>query len=291
MGYMSSIENFIVTHMNGLHMPTVRWTDVIEILIISFLVYEIFLWIKSTRAWLLLRGLIVILVLLVAAVVLNMTTILWIAENVLSLSVIALLIVLQPELRRALEQLGRRTFFARLLGTGTADGGSDLSDKTIHELIEASFAMGRAKTGALIVIKQRQSLDECVITGIEVDAIVTSQLLINVFEHNTPLHDGAVVIIKNRLAAATCYLPLSANQDLSKDLGTRHRAGVGISEESDCMTIIVSEETGHVSVAYHGELFRNLDEGGLKEKLLSIQDKPQEEKKRRLWKGFVKNEN
>lgn len=160
----------------------------------------------------------------------------------------------------------------------------------MQELIKACFEMGRVRTGALIVIEQNQSLGEYERTGIEVDGLLSSQLLINIFEHNTPLHDGAIIVRKDRIVSATCYLPLSDNMGLSKELGTRHRAGVGISEVTDSLTIIVSEETGHVSVAYEGQLSRNLDSEELKEKLLLIQNKPLEEKKKRLWKGRSKNE-
>ena len=150
--------------------------------------------------------------------------------------------------------------------------------------------MGKVKTGALIVIEQEQSLSEYERTGIDVDGIISSQLLINIFEHNTPLHDGAVIVRGNRVVSATCYLPLSDNMELSKDLGTRHRAGVGISEVTDSMTVIVSEETGKISIAYGGKLERGLDAERLKQRLLDIQNKPAEEKKRKLWKGRSKNE-
>ena len=288
---MSQLANFAGIYLNRLHMPAIRWTDILEIIIISFLVYQIILWIKNTRAWSLLKGLIVILVFILLAAILNMTTILWIAENVLSLAVIATVVVLQPELRRALEQLGRTNFFASLMPFDSSrDVNGRFSDKTMQEIIKASFEMGKVRTGALMVIEQNQSLGEYERPGIELDALLTSQLLINIFEHNTPLHDGAVIIRENRIVSATCYLPLSDNMDLSKELGTRHRAGVGISEVTDSLTVIVSEETGHVSVAYEGQLYRNLDSEELKGKLLLIQNKPLEEKKRRLWKGRAKNE-
>ena len=199
--------------------------------------------------------------------------------------------MLQPELRRALEQLGRTNLFASLVSFENGkDSGGRFSDKTMQELVKACFEMGRARTGALIVIEQNQSLGEYERTGIEVDALLTSQLLINIFEHNTPLHDGAIIVRGNRIISATCYLPLSDNMGLSKELGTRHRAGVGISEVTDSLTIVVSEETGHVSVAYEGQLYRNLDTEELRGKLRLIQNKPIEEKKRRLWKGRSKNE-
>lgn len=288
---MSQLLNFAGVYLNRFHMPTIRWTDILEIIILSFLVYQIILWIKNTRAWSLLRGIVIIMAFILAAAFLNMTTILWIEEKMLSLVVIATVVVLQPELRRALEQLGRTNFFASLVPfDSTRDMGGRFSDKTMQEIIKACYEMGKVRTGALIVVEQNQSLSEYERTGIEVDAILTSQLLINIFEHNTPLHDGAVIVRENRVVSATCYLPLSDNMGLSKELGTRHRAGVGISEVTDSLTIIVSEETGHISVAYEGTLSRDLDSEDLKGKLLMIQNKPLEEKKRRLWKGRAKNE-
>ena len=161
------------------------------------------------------------------------------------------------------------------------------------DLVKASFEMGKVKTGALMVIEQNVLLTEYERTGIEVDGLISSQLLINIFEHNTPLHDGAVIIRGNRVVSATCYLPLSDNMGISKELGTRHRAAVGISEVTDALTIIVSEETGHVSVTYEGKLYRNLDADGLREKINMIQNKEVEEnkkQKRRLWKGRAKDE-
>ena len=165
------------------------------------------------------------------------------------------------------------------------------SDKTLNEIVKASFEMGKVKTGALIVIEQNQVLAEYERTGIEVDAVVTSQLLINIFEHNTPLHDGAVLIRGNRVVSATCYLPLSDSTRLSKDLGTRHRAGVGVSEMTDSITIIVSEETGKVSVAYEGKLTRNVNADKLRSMLLAVQNKTtDEEKQRKGWKGRLKRD-
>lgn len=288
---MERIANVLKNYLGNFHMITVRWTDIVEILIISFLVYQIMLWIKNTKAWSLLKGLVIIMVFILIAAIFQMQTILWIAENVLSLAVVAVVVVLQPELRKALEQLGRKNIFSALL---TFDTGKDMegrfSDKTVNEIVRASYEMGKVKTGALMVIQQNLSLDEYERTGIEVDGIVTSQLLINIFEHNTPLHDGAVIIRGNRVVSATCYLPLSDNMGLSKDLGTRHRAAVGISEATDSLTVIVSEETGYVSVAYEGVLLRNVDADTLREKLQLIQNKQVEEKKRRLWKGRSKSE-
>ena len=268
---------------------SVRWEDVVEILIISFLVYQIMTWIKNTKAWFLMKGIGIILIFILLAIIFEMNTILWIVENVLSIAVIAVVVVLQPELRRALEELGRKKFFASLMPFDKVQT-ERFSDKTVNDLVKASFEMGKVKTGALMVIEQNVKLTEYERTGIEVDGLISSQLLINIFEHNTPLHDGAVIICGNRVVSATCYLPLSDNMEISKELGTRHRAGVGISEVTDALTIIVSEETGHVSVTYEGKLYRNLDANALREKLQLIQNKEVDEKKHRLWKGRAKDE-
>lgn len=282
---MEQLNNWIGVYLAKLHMPTIHWNDVAEIIILTFVAYHILVWIKNTRAWALLKGVIVILIFIIIAAFCNMNTILWIVPNIISIAATAFVVVLQPELRSALEELGRKNFFASLLDSSNKREDGRFSDRTINEIVKASLEMGKVKTGALIVIEHEQPLKEYERTGIDVDGIISSQLLINIFEHNTPLHDGAVIVRGNRVISATCYLPLSDNMALSKDLGTRHRAGVGISEVTDSLTVIVSEETGKISVAYGGELERNLDAVRLKERLLEIQDKPVEEKKRKLWKG------
>ena len=268
---------------------SIRWEDIVEIIIISFLLYHIMAWVKHTKVWVVMKGIIMILVFILFAILFEMNTIIWIVENVLSIAVIAVIVILQPELRRALEELGRKSFISGVMPFEKA-AEERFSDKTVNDLVKASFEMGKVKTGALMVIEQNVLLTEYERTGIEVDALISSQLIINIFEHNTPLHDGAVIIRGNRIVSATCYLPLSDNMEISKELGTRHRAGVGISEATDALTIIVSEETGNVSVTYEGQLYRNLDANGLKEKLRMIQNKETEEKKRRLWKGRAKDE-
>lgn len=271
----------------------IRWTDIVEIIIISFLLFHILVWIKTTKAWSLLKGILVIAVFVLIAAYFEMNTIIWIVNNMFGVAVTAVIVILQPELRKAIEELGRKNIFSSIipfeLGKAVVEG--RFSDKTINEIAKACVEMGKVKTGALIVVEQNQSLAEYERTGIDVDGIVTSQLLINIFEHNTPLHDGAVIVRGNRITSATCYLPLSDNMQLSKDLGTRHRAGVGISEVTDSLTIIVSEETGKISVAYEGKLERSLSGDSLKEKLRTIQDKPEEESRKRiLWKGRSKGE-
>ncbi|MCR5120137.1 MAG: diadenylate cyclase CdaA [Lachnospiraceae bacterium] len=289
---LDRVGGFIEEYISSLHMPTISITDVIEILILSFVIYHLMIWGRNTKAWSLLKGTVVILVFLLIAVMFEMTTILWIVEHILSTMVIALVVVLQPELRRALEQLGQKNIVFSFLNNDNMHTGR-YSDHTIDEIVKASFAMGRAKTGALMVFERNETLMEYEKTGIAIDAQVTSQLLINIFEHNTPLHDGAVLLRNDRIVAATCYLPLSDNRSLSKALGTRHRAAVGISENTDSLTVIVSEENGKVSVALGGELYSGLTQEGLREKLELIQDKPAPESKKRLrdrLKGGDRNE-
>ena len=282
---MQQLNSFAEKYLTNLHIPFIQVTDILEIIIISFLVYHILLWIKQTRAWALLKGLIVILVFLFIAVLFNMTTILWIAQNVFSIAMIALVVMLQPELRKALEELGRKNLFSSML-VDKKDV-NKLSARTINEIVKACVEMGKVRTGALIVVEKMQSLADYERTGIEVDGLVSSQLLINIFEKNTPLHDGAVIIRENRVTSATCYLPLSDNMALSKELGTRHRAGIGISEVTDPVTVIVSEETGKISVAHEGELETGLDADRLRECLTNLTLEPgdEEEKKRFPWKG------
>ena len=242
--------------------------DVLEVLIIAYLVYHILLWVQTTKAWTLLKGVVVILVLWFFASYFRMNTILWIGKNLLGTAITAVVIVLQPELRKALEELGKKNILSTVL---PIDSGkkeeSVVTEKTIHEIVRACVEMGKVKTGALIVIEGQQSLEDYERTGIDIDAIVTSQLLINIFEHNTPLHDGAVIVRNNRVTSATCYLPLTDNDSISKEVGTRHRAGVGISEATDSITVIVSEQTGKISVALDGTLERGLDADGLKARL------------------------
>ena len=268
----------------------IRWQDIVEVIIISFLLYQIMAWMKHTKVWLLMKGIIIIMAFILLALLFEMHTIIWIVEHVLSIAVTAIIVILQPELRHALEELGRKSFVTNLI-TFERPTDERFSDKTVNDLVKASFEMGKVKTGALMVIEQNVLLTEYERTGIEVDGLISSQLIINIFEHNTPLHDGAVIVRGNRITSATCYLPLSDNMQLSKDLGTRHRAGVGISEVTDSLTIIVSEETGKISVAYEGKLERSLSGDSLKEKLRTIQDKPEEESRKRiLWKGRSKGE-
>ncbi|MBR1391685.1 MAG: diadenylate cyclase CdaA [Lachnospiraceae bacterium] len=259
---------------------TITRIDIVEILIIAFLFYQILKWIKDTRAWTLLKGILVILLFVFVAVIFRMNTILWIAEKTINVAAIAMVVIFQPELRKALEELGRKNFVSSLFSIEFGkDETEKFSEKTIGELVKACYEMGKVKTGALIVIENQVALTEYERTGIVVDGQLTSQLLINIFEKNTPLHDGAVIMRGNRVSAATCYLPLSDSMQLSKELGTRHRAALGISEVSDSFTIVVSEETGKVSIASGGQLYRNVDPDFLRDKLKFLQNHQVEPKR------------
>lgn len=263
----------------------ISFTDIIEIVIISVLIYYMLVWIKDTRAWMLLKGILVILAFVLLAVLFEMNTIVWIADKLFSVAIMALVVIFQPEMRKALENIGRKNLLTNLFNFdfGKEESGK-FSDKTINELVKACYEMGKVKTGALIVVEDEIVLTEYERTGIAVDGILTSQLLINIFEKNTPLHDGAVIVRGDRVVSATCYLPLTDSLDISKDLGTRHRAAVGISEVSDSLTIVVSEETGKVSIALEGELYRNVDAEFLKNKLTYIQKREQDSTKKKSWK-------
>lgn len=273
--------------------PAIRLNNVLEILIISVLIYYILIWIRDTRAWTLLKGILVICAFMLFAYVFQMDTILWLFQNLISVAIISIFVLFQPELRRALEQLGRKNILSSFFNLGGSAATDEQTVKTVEktksEIIKACVEMSKVRTGALIVIEQEVQLSEYERTGIFLDSLVSSQLLINIFEHNTPLHDGAVFIRNNRIVAATCYLPLSDNMLLSKELGTRHRAGVGISEVSDSITLIVSEETGMISVAHDGMLFKGLSQDELREQLSTLM-KNQDAPKRSRWRRIIKNE-
>ena len=281
---MRNITDILARYLSDINLPSVSIIDVIEIILISFFVYQFMVWIKFTRAYTLLKGLLVIGAFLIIAYIFKMNTILWIVSRLAGALITAIVVIFQPELRKVIEQLGQKKIMASII---PFDAGKEVkerfTDKTVNELIKACYDMAEVKTGALIVIEQEIRLDEYVRTGINVDAILTSQLLINIFEHNTPLHDGAVIIRGDRIVAATCYLPLSDNMTISKELGTRHRAALGISEVTDTMTLVVSEETGAVSIAIAGELFRNIDADYLKSKLTFLQKKTIDVTRYKLW--------
>lgn len=266
-----------------LSIPKMTIVDLLEIAIIAFAIYSIILWVKNTRAWSLVKGILVLFLCYLFAYLLDMSVILWIFDKTIAIGITAVMIVFQPELRRALEELGRKNLVKSIIPfDDQKDKNKRFTDRTVNEIVKAVVELAKAKTGALIIIEKDITLSEYERTGINIDSAISSQLLINIFEHNTPLHDGAVIIRGNRVVSATCYLPLSDNLGLSKELGTRHRAGVGISEVSDSLTIIVSEETGKISVATGGKLLRNIDGELLKKKMAEMQGNPVDDKKKRF---------
>lgn len=253
--------------IGGWLLPTFQITDALDILIVAFIFYEILRWVRKTRAWILVKGLMVILMVWLVASLLELNMAVWLLNSTLSVGILAVVIIFQPELRRALEQLGRGDFFTRMFGDDKASANT-ITEDTAENIIQAMVAMSAVKTGALIAVEQKVVLGEYEQTGLPVDATVTSQLIVNIFEKNTPLHDGAMIIRQNRILAATCYLPLSENSSISKDLGTRHRAALGLSEVSDAKVFIVSEETGSMSMAYGGQIYRKITPEFIRKELL-----------------------
>ena len=289
----ATFQKFFQDYISGeMYFPRVRVIDIVEIFIIAFLIYQIILWIKNTKAWMLLKGILVLGGFILIAYIFKMYTILWIAKNMLSVMATAVVVVFQPELRRALEKLGEKQFWSgAVFFEKKGKENTKFSEATIDGIVRASFEMGSVKTGALIVVERETVLTEYERTGIPLDCIVSSQVLINIFEHNTPLHDGAIIVRGNRIVSATCYLPLSDNMQISKDLGTRHRAAIGMSEVSDAMIIVVSEETGHVSIAEGGRLARNVTPEYLKQRITALQNKELEIGGiKKIWKGRKKDE-
>jgi len=282
---METIRTFFRDYVAWLSMPSINIIDIIEILVIAFAVYHIVIWVKDTRAWVLMKGIIVLCFIWLVAAIVDMNVLLWIFQNVMVIGITAIVVVFQPEFRNALEQLGRKSFTSISPFEDSKAKYERYSDRCIHAVIKAVYEMAKVKTGALIVVERDIQCREFERTGIPIDAEVSSQLLINIFEHNTPLHDGAVILRDNRIVSATCYLPLSDNLALSKELGTRHRAGLGVSEVSDSLTIIVSEETGMVSVAREGKLKRNVDAESLEKLLNKISKKASDGARMRWWKG------
>lgn len=286
---MNKLLSVLISYFDWLYVPKITLTDIMEIIVLSYIVYNVILWFKNTRAWTLLKGILVVVILMSVAYVFRMNTLMWLFKNTINVGILAVIILFQPEIRRALEELGRKKIFTDVITRDDNTKNERVNIDTIQELVAASIDMSKNKTGALIVIEQDVALGEYESTGIPIDASISKQLIVNIFEHNTPLHDGAVIIRNNRVVAATCYLPLTGRSDLNKDLGTRHRAAVGISEVSDSLTIIVSEESGAISVARSGSLSRNLDPEMLRKELLSLQNNTVEPRRRRK-RGGAKNE-
>ncbi|MBR4767550.1 MAG: diadenylate cyclase CdaA [Lachnospiraceae bacterium] len=269
---------------------TFSLSGIIEAILFSVLVYYVIVWIKRTKAWNLLKGAAVLAIVYLLAALLGLNNFTFIFKTLFSSIIIAAIVIFQPEIRRALEQLGENNLFRKVFAKVDSDSGSSgLNADSVDAIVYAMGTLARNKTGALVLIERKIDLKEYVETGIALDARISAALLEQIFEHNTPLHDGAVVIRKNRIVAATCYLPLSKNQAISKELGTRHRAGLGISEVSDCITLIASEETGHLSVAENGVLKRNISADELRELLTGSRlgnpdESGREKRSARRWK-------
>ena len=230
--------------------------DVVDISIVAYIFYKVFMFIKDTRAEQVFKGIVILLLATQISDLFKLHTLYWILVNAIEVGVIAVCIIFQPELRAGFEYIGRTNF--KVFEKGSKKEADIALNKMIEEIVETLYSLSRQKIGALIVMERETKISDIINTGTTIDGDVTRQLLINIFIPNTPLHDGAVVIRNFKIKAAACFLPLSQSKDLTKDLGTRHRAGVGISEVSDCLTLIVSEETGEVSIAKSGKLYRNI---------------------------------
>ncbi len=253
----------------------IQLTDIIDIIIIAYVLYKCLKFIRDTKTIQLLKGIIILVAIMQLSYFADLHTVYYFLANAMQLGLIAILIVFQPELRRGLEHLGRR-------GVGKmftfADEYENKIKKTISATVEACRSMSKSRIGALIVFEREEKLGEIIETGIDINADVSSELIINIFIPKTPLHDGAMIIRNNKIASATCFLPLTQNQRLSKELGTRHRAGIGLSEEADAVVVIVSEETGRISIALRGEIESNLTLEQLEEKLSDLLDANTEER-------------
>ena len=263
------MQNFITIVMNSLKSMSV--TAVIDILVVAFIFYKGYMLIKETRAEQLLKGIAFIIILIPISSILNLSMLYFILSKTLTIGIISVVIIFQPEIRRALEHLGRSAFEDK-------HGFVDKEQRNIYvnEIVNAVSNLAETKTGALIAIEQGTGLGEIISSGTIIDAKITANLLENIFVVNTPLHDGATIIGKDRIVASGCVLPLTNNQEINKKLGTRHRAGIGLSEISDALVIIVSEETGTISLAINGRLTRNYDKDRLRSILLKIMDHREE---------------
>lgn len=245
---------------------TIRIRDIIDILIVAIATYKIYVLIKETRAEQLMKGVLAVVFFSIISTLLDLYTVSWVLEKAMTAGFVLIIVVFQPELRRMLEYIGTRNLFKKSF----VDLKTQVVTNNVNEIVRAVGSLSRQKIGALIVFEKKTGLNEVIETGTMLDAVISSELLINIFFPNSPLHDGAVIIRENTIKAASCFLPLSDNLSISKELGTRHRAALGISEKSDSISLIVSEETGTISIAEKGVLQRYLDIDTLRQILLNI---------------------
>jgi diadenylate cyclase len=263
---LDSLSDRFIEFFNipALSWPTFGIAQMLDILIVAMLLYFVTRWIRHTQAWVLLRGLVIILIIAILASVFELIAVQWIINNAISMGLVVVVILFQPELRKALEQLGRGNY---LINLNEGEQQVHISAHTVDEIIKVTRVLSKTLTGALIVFENEVDISEHERRGIPLDAQVSVQLLLNIFEKNVPLHDGAVIIRNNRISSASCILPLTA-ESLDASLGTRHRAAVGISEVSDARVVVVSEETGTISLVIDGKIMRNIEEKQMRDLLI-----------------------
>lgn len=283
---LKSIFEFLSVYV-PLNEPLEALRSLVDISIVSYLTFKIIQLVKETRAWQLVKGIVVILITTLISQALELRTLYYILSKTIELAGFALIVVFQPELRRGLEQIGRSNFRDFFKFDEKDDAIN--TTYTIEEIVKAATELSRTLTGALIVVERETKLGEIINTGTKLDSSVSAELIINIFTPNTPLHDGALILRDNKLKSAACFLPLTDNPNLSKELGTRHRAALGITEVSDCIAVVVSEETGKISFALNGGLSRNLTPDILRKALnKNLLEKKTVNKKLSLWKGKSK---
>lgn len=279
---MSYISEFTSNFFDFMSMFKI--TDIIDITIIAFLVFQIIRFVRETRAELLVKGIIVLILLLQLSNWFSLNTVQYILRNIVQLGFFALLIVFQPEMRRGLERIGR-SHAGKILSFKDE---KSVLETSIETICSAAETLSKTKTGALICFERSTKLGDIIKTGTMINADISKELLLNIFVPNTPLHDGAVIISDNKITAASCFLPLTPNNDLSKELGTRHRAAIGLSENSDAAIVVVSEETGKISIALDGDLTRNLNVDTLKRALIKIMETAESSNEKTKFSFFKK---
>lgn len=265
-GIRNLYDNVIVSYIENLcNKPWLLMMSLLDLIIVIFLLYKLFQILKGTRAWQLLKGILLLIFATFMSEVLKLNILNYILSSVMTYGVFMLIVIFQPELRRALEQLGTNKF-SKYFGIDN-DVNAKIKEN-IYKIAIAAMELSKTGTGALMVIEREIKIEDIIATGIAMESEISPQLLVNIFEPKTPLHDGAVVISNHKIAAASCMLPLADDKDIARELGTRHRAAIGISKESDCIVVVVSEETGKVSIAKDGTLIADVREDVLKKILM-----------------------